>query len=51
MQSKANRISLTQLGVGRLRPQAKEVVYWDANMPGFGLPVSPKSRKTVSSSN
>ena len=39
-------ISLTQLGVERLRAAGTEVVYWDKNMPGFGLRVSPKGRKT-----
>ena len=41
-----NRISLTQLGVERLRPQAREIVFWDVNCPGFGVRVSPKGRKT-----
>jgi integrase len=41
-----HRISLTQLGVERLRPQAKEIVYWDRTLPGFGVRVSPKGRKT-----
>ena len=39
-------VSLTQLGAERLRPQATEVVYWDKNLPGFGLRVSPKGRKS-----
>jgi hypothetical protein len=39
-------MNLTQLGVERLRPGPKEVIWWDTNMPGFGLRVSPKGRKT-----
>src|SRR4051794_29936385 len=39
-------ISLTQLGAERLRAVEREVLYWDKNMPGFGLRVSPKGRKT-----
>src|SRR5215469_8159814 len=36
-------ISLTQLGAERLRAAD---IYWDKNLPGFGLRVSPKGRKT-----
>jgi integrase len=39
-------ISLTQLGAERLRAQPKETVYWDKTLPGFGLRVSPKGRKS-----
>src|SRR4051794_13011361 len=39
-------MSLTQLGAERIRPAAKEVLYWDKTMPGFGMRVSPKGRKT-----
>jgi integrase len=39
-------ISITQLGAERLRPQAADVMYWDKNLPGFGLRVSPKGRKS-----
>jgi integrase len=39
-------VSLTQLGAERLRPAKTEVLYWDRTMPGFGLRVSPKGRKT-----
>ena len=42
----SNRISLTQLAVERLRPADREVIYWDSNLPGFGLRVSPKGVKT-----
>ena len=34
---------LTQLGAERLRAAD---IYWDKNLPGFGLRVSPKGRKT-----
>jgi integrase len=39
-------ISITQLGAERLRPNTTETVYWDKNLPGFGLRVSPKGRKS-----
>ena len=38
--------SLTQLGVERFRPGPEEVVTWDTNLPGFGVRVSPKGRKS-----
>jgi Arm DNA-binding domain len=38
--------SLTQLMAERLRPKAAEVMFWDTNLPGFGLRVSPKGRKS-----
>ena len=41
-----HRTSLTQLGAERLRPSATEQVYWDTNLKGFGLRVSPKGKKT-----
>jgi hypothetical protein len=41
-----NKRSLTQLGVERLGPQPKEVVWWDTNLPGFGVRISPKGVKT-----
>src|SRR5215472_4436387 len=40
-------ISLTQLGAERLRAAD---IYWDKNLPGFGLRVSPKGRNTFSCS-
>ena len=39
-------IKLTQIAVDRLRPTGKEVTYYDAQLPGFGLRISPKGRKT-----
>jgi hypothetical protein len=39
-------ISITQLGAERLRASTTETVYWDKNLPGFGLRVSPKGRKS-----
>ena len=39
-------ISISQLGAERLRPQATDTMFWDRNLPGFGLRVSPKGRKS-----
>jgi integrase len=39
-------ISVTQAAAERLRPQATDVTYWDRTLPGFGLRVSPKGRKS-----
>jgi integrase len=36
----------TQDAVARFQPQEKEVTYWDLMLPGFGVRVSPKGRKT-----
>src|SRR5262249_5806841 len=38
-----HKISLTQLAAERLRAPG---IHWDKNLPGFGLRVSPKGRKT-----
>jgi integrase len=41
------RSNLTQLSVERLKPPAEgAVTYWDKNLPGFGVRVSPMGRKT-----
>jgi integrase len=40
------RLNLTQSMAERLRPTAKPVTYFDLNLPGFGVRVSPKGRKT-----
>src|SRR4051794_22190748 len=42
-----NRVNLTQLAVDRLRsPSGAAKTFWDMNLPGFGLRVSPRGRKT-----
>ena len=40
------RIKLTQLAADRLTTTGKEVCYWDQQLPGFGIRVSPKGKKT-----
>lgn len=41
------RSDLTQLGVERLKPPAEgAITYWDKNLPGFGVRVSPRGNKT-----
>src|SRR5215471_13862634 len=41
------RLNITQLAAERLRaPADVAVTHWDVNLPGFGLRVSPKGRKT-----
>jgi integrase len=42
------KIKLTQLACERLRPptDAQNVIYWDLQLPGFGLRVSARGRKT-----
>jgi integrase len=37
--------NLTQLAVERLKPTSKSTVYWDTNLPGFGLRISPRGKK------
>ena len=39
------RVNLTQAEANKL-PTPTAVVYWDSNLAGFGLRVSPKGRKT-----
>jgi integrase len=39
-------MKFTQLGVNRLKPPATTTTYWDSQLPGFGLRISPKGRKT-----
>ena len=41
------RVNLTQAEAKKLKPpSAAAVTYWDTNLAGFGLRVSPKGRKT-----
>jgi integrase len=42
------RVNLTQTAADRLRPPegAEAITFWDANLPGFGVRVSPLGRKT-----
>jgi integrase len=40
------RIKLTQAAVEKLKPQAESVTYWDKQLPGFGLRISPRDRRT-----
>ena len=39
------RIKLTKSTIDSLRSPNSNVVYWDAGVPGFGVKVTPKSRK------
>ena len=42
-----NRVKLTKTSVRGLKPQAnKQVVYWDSQLPGFGIRVSAGGAKT-----
>jgi integrase len=43
---KPQRIKFTQLAVDRLKPQAESVTYWDTQLSGFGLRISPRDRRT-----
>lgn len=38
-------IRLSKAIVDALPPSTKDVVYWDENLPGFGVKVTPKGRK------
>src|SRR5215472_4381093 len=40
------RLNLTQDKAKTIKPAAKTITYWDTNLAGFGLRVSPKGRKT-----
>src|SRR5215469_17942536 len=41
------KLNLTQAAVEKLpTPAATAVTYWDTNLAGFGVRVSPKGRKT-----
>ena len=39
------RVKLTKSAIDALPILSKDVVYWDANCPGFGVKVTPKGRK------
>src|SRR5258705_10746187 len=39
------RVKLTKSAIDDLPTPAKEVVYWDAGCPGFGVKVTPSGRK------
>src|SRR5712675_2383323 len=39
------RIKLTKSAIDALPTLSSDVVYWDANSPGFGVKVTPKGRK------
>jgi integrase len=39
------RIRLTKSAIDGLQTGAKEVVFWDLGLPGFGVKVTPKARK------
>ncbi len=38
-------IKLTKSVIDALETPLKDVVYWDAGLPGFGVKVTPKGRK------
>ena len=40
-----SRVKLTKSAIDDLPTPAKEVVYWDAACPGFGVKVTPTGRK------
>ena len=39
------RLRLTKSAIDGLPVQAKDTLYWDAGLPGFGVKVTPKGRK------
>jgi integrase len=39
------RLKLTKSGIDALPTPAKDLVYWDAGHPGFGVKVTPRGRK------
>ena len=38
-------IHMTKSAVKALKAASKDTVYWDAGLPGFGVKVTPRSRK------
>ena len=41
-----NRIRLTDTGIARLRPQAREFTVWDSRVPGLGVRMRPNGGKS-----
>src|SRR5271169_2930798 len=39
------RMKLTKSVIDNLAASSKDVIYWDAGCPGFGVKVTPKGRK------
>ena len=39
------RLRLTKSAIDGLPVQAKDTLYWDAGLPGFGVKVTPQGRK------
>jgi hypothetical protein len=39
------RVKLTKTAIDTLPVSPKDIVYWDANCPGFGVKVTPAGRK------
>jgi Arm DNA-binding domain len=39
------RVRLTKTAIDELPVLAKDTLYWDAGLPGFGVKVTPKGRK------
>lgn len=44
-ESKIPRLRLTKSAIDDLPVLSKDIVYWDAGLPGFGVKVTPKGRK------
>ena len=39
------KLRLTKSAIDELTQGSSDVVYWDVNLPGFGLKVTPQGRK------
>ena len=39
------RLRLTKSAIDAIEPAAKDIIYWDPQLPGFGLKVTPKGSK------
>lgn len=44
-ESKIPRLRLIKSAIDDLAVLSKDIVYWDAGLPGFGVKVTPKGRK------